>query len=411
MLKLVAFDMDGTLVDVSSSWGAVHQHFGLSNAKALEQFLNDEIDDEEFVRADVRLWKTRRPEITIEEVEEILDRVPLMPGASELLKGLRERGVRTAIISGGIDLLARRIGRELGMEYVLANGIRTSADGRLTDEGIIRVPIKRKGEALRSVQRNLGVGTQETASVGNSEIDIAMFRESRVGLAFRPEDEATAPGGHHGHRWPHPRPGSRRPPSGVRGVDGPGRDQQPFGGDPARQPSMESYETLLERARAKLPEVRTGGERFQVPDPDVMSDGKNTVIRNLQPIAEVLRREPAHVIGFLAKELGCPGVLDLPRGVLKSRVSTEAIGQRIREYTEKYVICSECKRPDTHLKKDGRLVTPGLRGVRRPAPRHGAPRDRPGEAESPGRGRRGLPAHRSRTSDAEGTGSRRRKGS
>jgi len=119
---------------------------------------------------------------------------------------------------------------------------------------------------------------------------------------------------------------------------------------------MESYETLLERARAKLPEVRVGGERFQVPDPDVMSDGKNTVIRNLQPIAEVLRREPAHIIGFLAKELGCPGVLDLPRGVLKSRVTAEAIGQRIREYTEKFVICSECKRPDTHLKKDGRLL-------------------------------------------------------
>lgn len=191
MLKLVAFDMDGTLVDVSSSWGAVHQHFGLSNAQALEQFLHDEIDDEEFIRADVRLWKTRRPEITIEEVEQILDRVPLMPGATELVRGLRSRGLHTAIVSGGIDLLAHRIGRELGMDYVLANGLRTTADGRVQDEGIVRVPIKRKGEALRSVQRQLGVSVHETAAVGNSDIDIAMFRESRLGIAFRPEDEAT----------------------------------------------------------------------------------------------------------------------------------------------------------------------------------------------------------------------------
>lgn len=191
MLRLVAFDMDGTLVDVSSSWGAVHEHFGLSNAKALEQFLNDEIDDEEFIRADVQLWKTRRPGITIDEVQAILDRVPLMPGAVELVGGLRERGVRTAIVSGGIDLLARRIGRELGMEHVLANGLRTTSDGRVLDEGIVRVPIKRKGEALRSVQRQLGVGAGETAAVGNSDIDIAMFRESRVGIAFRPEDAAT----------------------------------------------------------------------------------------------------------------------------------------------------------------------------------------------------------------------------
>jgi translation initiation factor 2 subunit 2 len=119
---------------------------------------------------------------------------------------------------------------------------------------------------------------------------------------------------------------------------------------------MEPYSVLLERARAKLPPVRAATERFQVPDPDVMTDGKNTVIRNLADIAGVLRREPAHLIGYLAKEFGCPGVLDLPRGVLKSRIAKEPIAQRIREYTAKYVICTECKRPDTHLQKDGRLT-------------------------------------------------------
>ncbi|HYK92784.1 MAG TPA: translation initiation factor IF-2 subunit beta [Thermoplasmata archaeon] len=116
------------------------------------------------------------------------------------------------------------------------------------------------------------------------------------------------------------------------------------------------YAALLKRARDLLPPVQVGSDRFQVPEPDVMSDGKNTVIRNFQEIAGVLRREPAHVIGHLARELGCPGVLDLPRGVLKSRVPRDSISQRIREYTEKYVICSECKRPDTHLQKEGRLT-------------------------------------------------------
>jgi len=119
---------------------------------------------------------------------------------------------------------------------------------------------------------------------------------------------------------------------------------------------MQDYAALLQRAREKLPVVQVSSERFQVPDPDVMGDGKNTVIRNLQEIATVLRREPAHIIGFLAREMGCPGVLDLPRGVLKSRLTKDAIALRLREYTEKYVICSECKRPDTHLKKEGRLT-------------------------------------------------------
>ena len=119
---------------------------------------------------------------------------------------------------------------------------------------------------------------------------------------------------------------------------------------------MQSYDVLLERARAKLPPIRTGGERFQVPEPDIMTDGKNTVIRNFQEITGVLRREPEHVIGFLAREFGCPGVLDLPRGVLKSRLTKDQIAQRLRDYTAKYVTCSECKRPDTHLVKEGRLT-------------------------------------------------------
>jgi translation initiation factor 2 subunit 2 len=119
---------------------------------------------------------------------------------------------------------------------------------------------------------------------------------------------------------------------------------------------MEQYQVLLARAREKLPPIQIGSDRFQVPDPEVMSDGKSTVIRNFGDITTVLRREPQHVIGYLARELGCPGTLDGPRGVLKSRITKDSIAQRIREYTEKYVICSECKRPDTHLNKEGRLV-------------------------------------------------------
>ncbi|HEV2317635.1 MAG TPA: translation initiation factor IF-2 subunit beta [Thermoplasmata archaeon] len=119
---------------------------------------------------------------------------------------------------------------------------------------------------------------------------------------------------------------------------------------------MVEYAALLKRAREKLPQVQVSTDRFQVPEPDVMIDGKNTVIRNFQDITTVLRREPDHVIGFLARELGCPGVLDLPRAYLKSKIPKESIAQRLKEYTEKYVICSECKRPDTHLNKEGRFT-------------------------------------------------------
>jgi phosphoserine phosphatase len=189
VIRFVAFDMDGTLVDVVSSWAAVHDHFGESNSESVRLFMTDQIDDHEFLRRDIAIWWRHKPDISVQDLEGILASVPLMPGAHALFDALHARGIRTAIVSGGIDILAKRVGRELGIDYVLANGFRVEASGRLTGGGIIRVPIKAKEAALAGIQAQLGFTPAETASVGNSEIDVGLFRRSRVGIAFRPEDD------------------------------------------------------------------------------------------------------------------------------------------------------------------------------------------------------------------------------
>ena len=188
-ISFVAFDMDGTLLDVSSSWAEVHRFFGDENTEALQLFLHDRIDDQEFMRRDLALWRRHRPHITEEDLASILASVPLMPGAHELFDALHARGIRTAIVSGGLDVIAQRIGRELGIDRVLANGFVLDGHGRLTDQGIVRVPIKRKGEVVAALQREFGLSREECAAVGNSEIDVAMFERSRIGVAFLPEDE------------------------------------------------------------------------------------------------------------------------------------------------------------------------------------------------------------------------------
>jgi len=194
VLRFVAFDMDGTLVDVASSWAAVHDHFGEHNAEGLRLFNENRIDDLEFIRSDIRIWWRHAPDLTLEDLETILGGVPLMPGAHALFEGLHALGVRTAIVSGGIDLLAHRIARELGIDLVLANGFRVTADGRLTGEGIVRVPIHGKETVLTMLQEELGFSPAETASVGNSEIDVGLFRRSGFGIAFLPADDAVRRG-------------------------------------------------------------------------------------------------------------------------------------------------------------------------------------------------------------------------
>lgn len=188
MARLVVFDMDGVLADVQSSWVFVHRHFEVDNEHSLHAYLRGEIDDLEFIRRDIRLWKDREPGITQKRIEDILARVPLMPGAAGTISQLRKTGVKTAIVSAGIDLLARRITRELGMDHQVANGLVTDSSGRLTGEGILRVKLMDKGDAVSDVGALFGVARQDVVSVGNSRYDVSMFDRSGKGIAFRPSD-------------------------------------------------------------------------------------------------------------------------------------------------------------------------------------------------------------------------------
>jgi len=120
--------------------------------------------------------------------------------------------------------------------------------------------------------------------------------------------------------------------------------------------SDEDYFALLDRAKEKLPEVAESHERFVIPELDVLQEGKMTVIRNFIDVTDTLRRDPQHVLQFLLRELGTPGNIEGRRVVLKSKVSPGHITDKIQTYTETFVICSECGRPDTKLNKDGRTL-------------------------------------------------------
>ncbi len=92
-----------------------------------------------------------------------------------------------------------------------------------------------------------------------------------------------------------------------------------------------------------------------MPEPDVILEGKSSVLRNFMDIAEKLRRDPEHLLQYLLRELGTPGTLEGRRVVFKSKVNAQQLVDRIKEYTVSYVICSECGRPDTKLVKEGRV--------------------------------------------------------
>ena len=66
--KLVAFDMDGTLIETKSSWGSLNKEFGIDSSDMLKRYMNGEITDQEFVDYDIRNWNEKVENLNIEKI-------------------------------------------------------------------------------------------------------------------------------------------------------------------------------------------------------------------------------------------------------------------------------------------------------------------------------------------------------
>lgn len=120
--------------------------------------------------------------------------------------------------------------------------------------------------------------------------------------------------------------------------------------------SESEYDELLNRLRESLPETISAQTRFKIPEPEVLYEGKTTVLRNFGDIVDAINREQSHLMAFLLKEVGTAGNQEGRRALFKGRVPIKQLEDRIKNYVDVFVLCSECHRPDTKLVKDGRTL-------------------------------------------------------
>jgi len=92
--------------------------------------------------------------------------------------------------------------------------------------------------------------------------------------------------------------------------------------------------------------------------PVVYREGtKKTVWRNFPEICKIMDRQPEHVQSFMLAEVGSTGSIDGNGGlVIKGRFQPKNIENILRNYINEYVKCHTCKSPETHLKKENRLM-------------------------------------------------------
>ncbi|WP_280536410.1 translation initiation factor IF-2 subunit beta [Halopenitus sp. POP-27] len=110
------------------------------------------------------------------------------------------------------------------------------------------------------------------------------------------------------------------------------------------------YDDQLDRAIEETSDIQGEDGRFEVPDPEVRSEGHATVVENFQDIADRVDRDPDHVLQFLQGELGTSaGIDERGRARLTGDFRTDRIAAALDDYAEAFVVCPECGLPDTRL--------------------------------------------------------------
>ncbi len=180
---LTVFDMDGVFIEARSSWKLVHTVFGIDNSDIVEEYKNGKINDEEFLNKDIARWREKG--VKKHDIEEIFANIPLTKGTEKCIKFFKEKG-KVAIISGGVDILAKRIA-DFGVDYVFANGILFKED--IPWKGILRVPLREKDKILKKLMNELNLEKEEVVVIGDTKYDIGMFRIAGRSIAFNPSSE------------------------------------------------------------------------------------------------------------------------------------------------------------------------------------------------------------------------------
>ena len=175
MIKLVVFDLDNVIIKLANVEDDI--------AEITEKAMQGEIDFETSIKDRVQLLEGT----SIEEIEKVAEDLPLMPGACETVKCLKDKGVDVAIISGSFDVVADKVSDKLGVDTVYTNSF-TVEDGKLTGEVTGPLVSGSKLDVLKDHVDEAGITLDEVVAVGDGANDISMIESAGCGIAFNAKD-------------------------------------------------------------------------------------------------------------------------------------------------------------------------------------------------------------------------------
>lgn len=180
-MRLAVFDFDSTLMD-GETIDFLAEPLGLKEkvASITKRAMEGELDFFESLITRVALLKGLKES----QVDNICRDLPIMNGAEETVRELKQRGYRVVCFSGGFRNATSPICSRLGVDADFSN-ILHNINGVLTGKvgGDIMFDFS-KGDMLNRVQKLLGISKENTVAIGDGANDLSMFKYAKTRIAF-----------------------------------------------------------------------------------------------------------------------------------------------------------------------------------------------------------------------------------
>ena len=179
--NLAVFDFDSTLMD-GETLEFFAREIGIQDkVKSItDKAMRGELDFFESLTERVSFLKG----LPVSKIDEICKTLPLMPGAKEVVKGLKAKGYKVVCFSGGFRNATTLFSEQLGLDGEFSN-ILHSKDGLLTGQvGGEMMFNDSKGQMLKRLQKLLDVSEENTLAVGDGANDLSMFKYASKRVAF-----------------------------------------------------------------------------------------------------------------------------------------------------------------------------------------------------------------------------------
>ena len=194
-LRLALFDMDSTLIN-EEVIDELARSIGISDAVSAitARAMNGDIDFATSLSERVAMLKGVRANVW----EDLKKTVTIATGARELVKGLKEKGVVTGVVSGGFIPMAEWLKGELGLDFAFANHLLVKdptvdlpyphLSGLLDPKYPIVTP-ELKRETLKSLATDHAIPLSETLAVGDGSNDLLMLGTAGLGIAWNAKEK------------------------------------------------------------------------------------------------------------------------------------------------------------------------------------------------------------------------------